>query len=93
MQPLGGNTEILSFERILWEMDSQEAASDAHICLEQKERDKCMKSELVLNFAVPVTCEKIASSLSLPGAQSGVKAEFNLCYCLKMYFLGTLSLN
>lgn len=38
VQSLRGSTEIsLAFERILWEMDSQEAASDAHICLEQKE--------------------------------------------------------
>ncbi|KAI1233992.1 hypothetical protein IHE44_0003700 [Lamprotornis superbus] len=79
---LRDNTEIsLSFERILWEMDSQEAASDAHICLEQKERDFCVfpkvgKSKLFLNFAVPVTCEKTSSSLSLLEAPSRYRMYF-----------------
>lgn len=51
----------------------------------RKEASVCFQSYEIgtfLNFAIPVTCEKISSSLSLAGPQSRVKAEFDSFYCV-----------
>lgn len=70
MQSLRESTEVsLSFESILWETDSQEATSDAHICLDQKESlvfvSKGMKFAVCFIFVMSVTSAKISSSIYL----------------------------